>query len=167
MYNLKQTAMKIELKNLTTFKGRQGIGISVTILIDGKKAIQVIDEANGGCLSYQPASDNYDLFVNSKKYLEAEAEKNIEDSFEKLDAYINNLINNELSKKEIKKLEKFFKDHLVFANEKGDHFKIPFKTKSGVKVPLINVLTQHIKDVIDRMNIKYSDFKLINNNVNI
>jgi len=44
---------KIQLKNVQTFEGHDGIGLNADVWIDGVKCMHVHDGAYGGCMEYQ------------------------------------------------------------------------------------------------------------------
>lgn len=44
---------KLELKNIKTFRGHEGVGLNADIYVNGKKVAFVMDEANGGGYHYE------------------------------------------------------------------------------------------------------------------
>lgn len=49
--------LKLEVRALKTFRGMEGSGYNATIYADGKRAIDVMDDATGGELRLEPLSD--------------------------------------------------------------------------------------------------------------
>ncbi len=109
----------LTIKNLKTFGGHDGMmGINADIYWQGKKALHIYDDAWGGPLDIQPIggfnkdkdgehsispelSKNRDLLKKlTKKYPYS---KNWEDS---LEGVLNELVTEELAKKDFKKIEK-------------------------------------------------------------
>ena len=43
----------VQLKNVKTFRGMEGIGINADLYINGVKCLFVIDDANGGGMTYE------------------------------------------------------------------------------------------------------------------
>lgn len=50
--------MELTIKNVKTFRGREGHGFNATLYVDGKKAAFVMDGGNGGCMDFE-------WFINS------------------------------------------------------------------------------------------------------
>jgi len=48
-----QTALRIEIKKLKTFRGMEGMGYNCEVWIDGKKAGSCTDDAHGGALRFE------------------------------------------------------------------------------------------------------------------
>ena len=71
-YNVGKTMLieqkKLELKNIKTFNGRQGIGVSANIYFEGKQCGTFLDEANGGEY-YHDWNHNCSVAENAWKYL--------------------------------------------------------------------------------------------------
>jgi hypothetical protein len=51
--------MNLTLKNIKTFNGNEGPGFSATLHIDGRKAGDVVDDANGGEYRYHVSRDDH------------------------------------------------------------------------------------------------------------
>jgi len=51
--------MNLTLKNIKTFNGNEGPGFSATLFIDGRKAGDVVDDANGGEYRYHVSGEDH------------------------------------------------------------------------------------------------------------
>jgi hypothetical protein len=51
--------MNLTLKNIKTFNGNEGPGFSATLYIDGRKAGDVVDDANGGEYRYHVSREDH------------------------------------------------------------------------------------------------------------
>jgi len=49
--------IKLELKNIKTFRGREGYGLNADLLVNGQKVCFVRDAGDGGCFDYDICGD--------------------------------------------------------------------------------------------------------------
>ena len=106
--------MKLEVKNIKTFRGMEGMGFNCTLYIDGRKAGMVIDDARGGSYHYEISGDDYKNlrdYAKSLPHLPCEWKTGV--LFEQdLDSIIGKLVDNFENDKRMKR---FCKTSLVYS----------------------------------------------------
>jgi len=148
-------APKIQLKNVQTFEGHDGIGLNADVWIDGVKCMHIHDGAYGGCMEYH--NFTYD---NPKAEQIKVLIKNFEDYIKTLPArtYIMggethsmkmdmDLFITELQER--MELEKKMKKSILVG--------VPNATQYGMykfKVALSNIPTQQLQAAIGRIKLK-------------
>ena len=128
--------MKITVKKIRTWEGRDGYGASCDVYVEGVLVGNARDDGNGGGLWIYP---NYLKNDQKAKELRAKAEAWVKTQpdivtpwgtfpMEKLEDYVDNLINEELDCKEHKKIEKKFDKAIIY----GDKYEFHTVTLKGV-----------------------------------
>tara|TARA_Y100000401_G_scaffold116874_1_gene123743 strand:+ start:481 stop:1086 length:606 start_codon:yes stop_codon:yes gene_type:complete len=136
------TDKKLQLKNIKTFTGRQGIGCSATIYFEGKKCGTFLDEANGAeyfidwNYNCKVADSAWEYIKNLPKFSDEEYKKDIGHEVESYDSserdnnwkwyWSDIIIENHLNKKQYNKwLQK-----VIIYNSKDDRLDM-YKVKSS------------------------------------
>ena len=65
------TKLRLEVKNIKTFKGMDGVGLNATLYFDGKRVCEVIDEGSGGEPYYRWAGATHAEADATEKKVEA------------------------------------------------------------------------------------------------
>jgi len=98
-----------QVKNVKTFRGREGQGFNATLYCDGKKVAQVDDSANGGCYdwhwldwqankvpvtfkNYNGSEYTRNATPNEAAFIEFLKSKGLDGEFEFEDSYVNELV---------------------------------------------------------------------------
>lgn len=96
---------RFQIKNLKTFSGLEGLGVSAVLYENGKKVSNIIDDANGGSLRICDVRFedklNVELDMKVGKFIDESFGKPIELSYD-AEILINELINASLFDKDIK-----------------------------------------------------------------
>lgn len=171
--------MKIEIKNIKTFRGHDGFGYNADVYADGKKVIHVLEDGWGGPLDLQPVN-----FTPEGKELCAKAIEECkrlcdlkytgEDAVkvEKAEFYIGVEIEEIINKKEAekaavknqKKFEKMFPTTLVFVEKGGGgYYPVTFGKPARTLAALSTL--QGFSAKIAELRLKYANCDLINTNI--
>ena len=130
--------MDITIKGLKTFRGNEGLGFSLWLCIDGRKAGEVVDDANGGTLTWhgfsksdRDALDAFalalpDPFADADEERKAKGEPPLDMSrecraSEALDYYVGRLVDEH---EEAKTIKRWCRTKIIFrlkADEKGKY----------------------------------------------
>ncbi len=142
----------VQIKNLKTFNGHDGIGVNANVFINGKKCFSVFDSAHGGDLEIQYY--DYDQILGKERageyinelLLHIDTLKDINS----LEDYINDLINTELQAKDDKKFEKQCMDSICFGvPDSGAYSRMTYK-KSLSSFP-----TEALQMMVDQIKAKH------------
>jgi len=128
--------MKIELKNIKTFEGHDGIGLNADIFVDGVKTAHVHDGAYGGCYEYH--THNKEKMTQLEDWVKQQPEKNFGTFKSKydLDILVDELFTKKEKEKEEKKLKQIYIHSFVWGNPNALSYKtMGFKSKHPL-VPL-------------------------------
>jgi hypothetical protein len=153
--------MVIELKNVKTFTGHEGIGLNADVYVDGVKTFFMLDDASGGETDHQII--NRDQYEKLKAYADAQPEYQLEFDGQKMEkegkpwmckVTIDDLFNKAYEKLEqvklLKKLEKQTLTKLIWGNAdyKGSYTEINFKQ------PLTQVAPATLQKYVDDVKAK-------------
>lgn len=128
--------MKIELKNIKTFDGHDGIGLNADIFVDGVKTAHVHDGAYGGCYDYHIFNKTKMNELN--EWVKQQPEKNYGTFKHKydLDILVDDILTEKEKEKEQNKLKKVYVHSFVWGNPNGLSYKLMgFKSKTPL-IPL-------------------------------
>lgn len=174
MYTKTFTAMKepkVELKNIKTFRGMEGIGFNLDLYINGVKCMFVINDANGGMYSYEHNIDSknpeliktnielLDDYINllPPKVFDIEGEKHI--LRYDFDMYIDEKLEEWEKQKEIKKQLKLQTTSILIGVPNDNkysyfNFKRPLSELSIGKLrqSILEIQTKHCKDGVVILN---------------
>lgn len=163
--------MKVTLKNVKTFTGRQGVGLNATVFVNGEKCFFYTDEANGGCSYHEPIfqKDLYEKLLAHikdlpmRKYSGIKGHEN-EEYKPDIDSIINDALADHkfeiFKKKALKKTDV----SLVFVSRK--HQLLEIKFGSGVPISFIAERAPYkLKGAIEKAKIQHPEFILINKNI--
>jgi len=153
---------KVELKNLKTFRGMEGIGINVDVWINGVKCLLAMDAGDGGEMEFEQNYDhkNQRLVKENIKLLDdyidslPEIKYNLIGKESKmkvgLETFINDLLLEQEEKKEKKRLVKMFENTIVVGKPNCGSYTL-FKQKQ----PLSKFPTALIQSLVDMVKVKY------------
>ena len=145
--------MKIELKNIKinlTFS-EETIMFMADVYVNGKKTAYANNDGRGGCTFYNSyhAPNNDEDLRQAEAYCLSLPKVRVEEyNFEfdmNLTHFIDNLIEDELKKKEQKKLEKKMLDTIMWGKPNGHSY-----TQVKFKVPLAKVPTARLQEIVDK-----------------
>lgn len=161
--------MNIELKGLKINNSfsEETICFMADLYVNGKKIAYAKNDGRGGCTFYSHYEGKRELLEQVEKFCKSLPKQKTDfGEFEQnLESYIDELVNNELIKKEQKKIEKLCDTHIVYGNPKGYSYKlIGFKGK-----PKLNELLKSengktaLRNLIDRIKKELKDGEIIYN----
>lgn len=143
---------KIELKNVKTFHGREGIGLDADLVINGKKVAHVLDDARGGMVDFDPYGKDHDEIKANRKIL-SELEEYVKTLPQKqwpaefgggmydqdLESFVNDLLAEVEKAKTWKKMQKKFDTHIIAGVPNGETYREWSYGKGANKLPLAQV----------------------------
>ena len=145
--------MKIELKNIKinlTFS-EETIMFMADVYVNGKKTAYANNDGRGGCTFYNSyhAPNNDEDLRQAEAYCLSLPKVRVEEyNFEfdmNLTHFIDNLIEDELKKKEQKKLEKKMLDTIMWGKPNGHSY-----TQVKFKVPLAKIPLARLQEIVDK-----------------
>lgn len=142
--------MKIELKNVKTFRGMEGYGLNATVYVNGIKCCFVIDEGNGGCFRYE--------VFDKKLFAELEEHAKQFENFEPLDALIDKEFNKIEKEKFAKKMQKYMLSSVLVGKEGGGEFG-----QYKFKVELTKIPKEMLQKQIDKIKTQLREGETILN----
>ena len=130
---------RLSLKGIKSFRGHEGHGLNATLLMDGVKVADVLDEGNGGSMRFYWTDGHHDT-PNEAKVFAYLKEMGVEGR-EPLDGVVAELAD---EAENAKRLRRLAKTHVLFRLP-GDKPDVICKVKHGGEVGRIRayVLTQH------------------------
>lgn len=124
----------VELKNVKTFRGHEGIGLNANVYINGVKCLFVIDEANGGEMIYEEniqhkdpklvsaniqLMDDYIAMLPEQKFTYGDKTFSIKVN---RDIFINDILVEMKKKKNQRKMEKLMQTAILIGIPNSDRY---------------------------------------------
>jgi len=161
----------VQLKNVKTFRGMEGIGINADLYINGVKCLFVIDDANGGGMTYEEnirhkdpelvkanikLMDNYIATLPEQKSIYGDKTFSVKVD---RDIFINNILVEMENKKNQKKMEKLMQTCILIGIPNGDrysyfNFKRPLSTipRTTLQTQVTLIKMKNCKNGIEILN---------------
>ena len=140
--------MKIELKNVKTFEGHDGVGLNADIFVDGIKTAHYHDGAYGG--GGELSTFNREKMKQLEKWISEQPQKDYGTFKAKydIDDLVNDLFAEKEKEKENKKLAKLYATKFVWGKPNGASYKSwGFKSNT----PLVGLTKTGHKDAVQQL----------------